>query len=76
MNSFDFVNPGIKFLYFNQYIAQKAPEKNIPSTIVKAINLFYIKSLFLFTNHFKAQLAFFYIHGIYSIALNNLCFSY
>jgi len=33
------VNPGINPRFFNQKIEQKLPEKKIPSTAAKAINL-------------------------------------
>ncbi len=39
INSFEKVNPGINDLFFNQKIEQKLPEKNIPSTALKATNL-------------------------------------
>jgi len=32
-------NPGIKFFFFNQKIAQKLPEKKTPSTIANATSL-------------------------------------
>jgi len=39
INSLEKVSPGIKDLFFNQKMAQKLPEKKIPSTAAKAINL-------------------------------------
>lgn len=39
INSFENVNPGINDLFFNQKMAQKDPEKKIPSTAAKATNL-------------------------------------
>ena len=39
INSFENVNPGNIPRFFNQKIAQKAPEKNIPSTQANATNL-------------------------------------
>jgi hypothetical protein len=39
INSFENVSPGINPLFLSQNIAQKDPEKNIPSTHAKAIIL-------------------------------------
>ena len=54
--------PGSNPLFFNQKMAQKLPEKNIPSTHAKANNLS-ANGRFL-SNHFIAHFAFFSIHGI------------
>jgi hypothetical protein len=40
MSSLEKVSPGISDLFFNQKIAQKEPEKKIPSTAAKATNLY------------------------------------
>jgi hypothetical protein len=39
INSFENVKPGINPLFFNQKIAQKLPEKKIPSTHANATSL-------------------------------------
>jgi len=55
-------------------MAQKDPEKKIPSTPANATNLV-AKLDFLSSVHLIAHLAFFATQGIVSIALNNLSFS-
>jgi len=39
LKSFEKVNPGINDLFLSQNIAQKLPEKKIPSTAANATNL-------------------------------------
>jgi hypothetical protein len=39
ISSFEKVSPGIRPLFFSQNIAQKLPEKNIPSTHANPTNL-------------------------------------
>jgi len=51
-------------------MAQKEPENMIPSTHAKATNRSAKEDSFELI-HFKAQLAFFSMHGIVSIALYN-----
>jgi hypothetical protein len=56
-------------LFFNQKIEAKEPEKKIPSTAAKAIN----RSAKLDRSseiHLSAHAAFFWIHGIVSMASN------
>jgi len=74
MSSFENVRPGMSDLFFSQKIAQKLPLKKIPSTAAKAT----IRSANLSFEliHFKAQLAFFYMTGTFSIALNKYVFSF
>src|SRR5690606_16964539 len=72
INSFEKVKPGIKPRFFNQKIEQKLPEKKIPSTAAKAINLSAKESDSI---HFKAHSAFFLMAGKTSIAVNNCVFS-
>jgi len=74
ISSFENVNPGINDLFFNQNIAQKLPEKNIPSTAAKATIL--SANLFFLLIHFNAQLAFLLITGTFYIALNKNVFSF
>lgn len=63
------VSPGITPLFFNQKIEAKDPEKKIPSTAAKATTLSpYVDSSSLI--HLIAQSAFFFTHGIVSMALN------
>lgn len=63
------VKPGINPLFFNQNNAAKLPEKNIPSTAANATNLS-PKVALLSLIHLRAQSAFFFTHGMVSIALN------
>ncbi|MCL4166302.1 UNVERIFIED_CONTAM: hypothetical protein GTU68_032136, partial [Idotea baltica] len=67
ISSLEKVNPGINPLFFNQKIEQKLPEKKIPSTAAKAINL---SAKFPLSIHFKAHSAFFFTGSKVSIALN------
>ena len=61
--------PGSNPLFFNQKIAQKLPEKKIPSTHANAKRRS-ANGLSLL-NHFMAHFAFLSIHGIVLIASNN-----
>jgi len=63
------VSPGIKPLFFSQNIAQKLPEKKIPSTHANATNLY--AKLASEPIHFRAHFAFNLTDSIVSIALNN-----
>ena len=74
INSFENVSPGIKPRFFNQYIEQKAPEKNTPSTHANATNLV-AKLDRLSLIHLIAQSAFFLIHGNSFRELNRRDFS-
>lgn len=69
MSSLLNVRPGIIPLFFNQNIAAKLPEKNIPSTAAKATTLSAYDAFVSFI-HLRAQSAFFFTHGKVSIALN------
>ncbi|PRD20444.1 UNVERIFIED_CONTAM: uncharacterized protein NCL1_54612 [Trichonephila clavipes] len=66
------VNPGINSRFFNQKIAEKEPEKKIPSTAAKATNRFAKDG---FCIQFNAHSAFFLKQERVSMALNNLFFS-
>jgi hypothetical protein len=61
INSLEKVRPGIRFLFLSQNIEQKLPEKNIPSTALKATIL--SANEFESLIHFNAQPAFFWITG-------------
>ena len=65
MSSFEKVSPGIKDLFFNQYMAQKLPEKKIPSTALNATNLSEKSLSLLLEIHFVAQSAFFLTEGTF-----------
>ena len=65
INSFEKVRPGISPLFFNQNIEQNAPEKKIPSTAAKAINL---SAKLGDSIRLSAQSAFFLIAGKFSRA--------
>jgi hypothetical protein len=67
------VSPGISPRFFNQNIAQKLPEKNIPSTAANAISL--SAKLLVELIHFKAQSAFYFTEGMFYIADNKNYFS-
>jgi hypothetical protein len=73
MSSLLATKPGMRFLFFNQKIEQKDPEKKIPSTAAKATSL--SPKLFSSLIHFNAQSAFFLTQGTSSIALNNFFLS-
>src|SRR4051812_26546630 len=72
MNSFDAASPDMSPLFFNQKIEQKLPEKKIPSTAAKAINVSMNEAL---STHFRAHSAFFFTAGMVSIPLNSFSFS-
>jgi len=63
MSSLEKVSPGIKDLFFNQKIAQKLPEKKIPSTAANATIL--SAKLFALLIHLRAQLAFLLMAGTF-----------
>jgi len=63
ISSLEKVRPGINYLFFNQKIAQKLPEKKIPSTEAKAISLSAKLSVPLI--HCIAQAAFKLITGTF-----------
>jgi hypothetical protein len=73
MSSLLKVSPGIKPRFFNQNIAQKLPEKNIPSTAANAISL--SEKLLVELIHFKAQSALHFTEGMFYIAANKKFFS-
>ena len=73
MSSFENVNPGISPLFLSQKIEQKLPEKNIPSTAAKAINLSANVPLSI---HLNAQSAFFLTQSSVSIACKSVSFSF
>merc|ERR1719203_1643256 len=74
INSFEKVNPGINPLFFNQKIAAKDPEKNMPSTAANARtrsgNVEFLSLIQL-----KAQSAFLRTQGMVSIAPRSFDFS-
>tara|TARA_B100000519_G_C14078184_1_gene360181 strand:- start:115 stop:354 length:240 start_codon:yes stop_codon:yes gene_type:complete len=57
--------------FLSQKIAQKEPEKKMPSTTAKATSRSAKRPEFEI--HFNAQLAFFWTHGTVSIALKRCC---
>lgn len=63
MSSFEKVSPGIRPRFLTQKIAQKDPEKKIPSIAAKAISRSAKQSELLI--HLKAQLAFSETDGIF-----------
>jgi hypothetical protein len=73
INSLLKVKPGISPRFLTQKIAQKDPEKKIPSIAANAIRRSAKHSDELI--HLKAQLAFSATLGIFEIALNKKSFS-
>ena len=73
INSFEKVKPGINPLFLSQYIEQNEPEKKMPSTTANATIL--SANELLDSIHLMAQSAFFLMHGMLSMALNNFAFS-
>ena len=75
MSSFEKQRPGMRPLFFSQKIAQKDPEKKMPSTAANAIHLS-ANEAFSRSHHFKAQCAFFWTHGTVSTACSKWAFSF
>lgn len=73
MSSLEKVNPGINPLFLSQKMAQKDPEKKIPSTHAKASKR--VAKFVLLSIHLSAQSAFFFTAGTVSMALNRWVFS-
>lgn len=73
MSSFENVSPGMSPRFLSQKMAQKDPEKKIPSTTANAIR----RSAKLLDSliHWSAQWAFLATHGTVSSALKSRCFS-
>ena len=70
MSSFEKHSPGMRPLFLSQTMAQKDPEKIIPSTAEKA------KDAWSASHHRRAQLAFLLTHGTVSIAHSKCIFSF
>ena len=66
-------SPGIRPLFFSQKIAQKLPEKKMPSIAAKATSLSANENVL---NHLNAHSALSLTLGIVSIAVNKNPFSY
>mmetsp|Transcript_2762 Transcript_2762/g.7158 ORF Transcript_2762/g.7158 Transcript_2762/m.7158 type:complete len:252 (+) Transcript_2762:620-1375(+) len=73
MSSLEKVRPGMRPRFFSQKMAQKEPEKKMPSTQAKAIKR--SSKCCELSIHFRAQWAFFLTQGTVSIAWNSLSFS-
>jgi hypothetical protein len=74
MSSFEKHRPGIKPRFFSQKMAQKLPEKKIPSTAAKAMHRS-AKLACRRSHHWRAQLALLRTHGTVSIAWRSRAFS-
>jgi hypothetical protein len=73
MSSLLKVNPGISPRFLSQNIAQKLPEKKIPSTAANATSL--SAKQFREPIHLSAQSAFYFTLGMFVIAFNKKFFS-
>ncbi len=65
--------PGIRPRFFNQKIAQKEPEKKMPSTAANAI-MRLAKLAEAASHHLRAHCAFWWTHGVVSIARSRCVF--